>query len=226
MNRKKAQFGLDTLVSYFVFAVFLLFTLMALSLPGCGDSKKKAEGKINLNTAGIANLRASEQLSAYLATEIPDKEALYKGIDDTEGMFKLGTVFDKKTVKEFLNGHPEVYVDKNYGSFISAIYAYRADERVNDVFDAVTKAMFYRQLYSKSSRELNKGRLDRIYYSPTISVMYGRQTGFYFGSENLISSGFLSGVGSVAFKHLPTQDLKGLTVKLEDDTDEASEPLP
>lgn len=226
MTRKKAQFGLDTLISYFVFAVFLLFTIFALSLSGCGSAKHKAEGKINLDKGRIADLRASEQLSAYFATEIPVKEALYKGIDDTEDMFKLGTDFNKKTVKEFLDTHPEVYVDRNYAEFVNALYAYRADERIKDVFDAVTKALFHRQLYSKSARDLNSGRLDKLYYSPTISVMYGRQIGFYFGSENLISGNPISGAGGVAFRQLPTHDLKGLTVKFEEYADASAEPLP
>lgn len=227
MTKKNAQFGLDSLVSYLVFGVFLLFTMFALALSGCGSGKNSVERGLGVDTGAIANLRASEQLSAYLATEIPEKDALYKRIDAAEGMFAMGTAFDSENAKEFLDEHPEVYVDRNYAEFISAIYSYRGDERVKDVFDAVTKALFYRQLYSKSVRDINDGRLDGIYYSPIISVVYGRQRGFYYGSESLISGGvYPFGREPFAFRQLPTNDLKGLTVKLENYLEDVSEPLP
>ncbi len=227
MTKKNAQFGLDSLVSYLVFGVFLLFTMFALMLSGCGSGKKKIESGLGVDTGAMANLRASEQLSAYLASEIPEKDALYKRIDAAAGLFAAGTVFDSGKAKGFLDEHPEVYVGMNYAEFITAIYAYRDDVRVKDAFDAVTKALFYRQLYSKNVRDVNKGRLDRFHYSPIISVVYGMQKGFFYGSESIISGGMRpSGKGAYAFRHLPTSDRKGLTVKLDNYMEDSSEPLP
>ncbi len=227
MTRKKAQFGLDTLLSYLLFGIFLVFTMIALTLSGCGSNRHKVERGIGVDDGGLANLMASEQLSAYLATGIPEKDVLYKRVDAAERMFAAGTPFDSRKAKEFLDRHPEVYAGRSYAEFVSAIYDYRDDAAVNDAFDAVTKAVFYRQLYSKSVRDANAGRLDGIYYSPQISVFYGMQGRFYYGSEDLVSSGLrVSGAGANAFRQLPTSDMKGLTVKLESRMEGASQPLP
>ncbi len=225
MARKRAQFGLDTLMSYLLFAVFLIFTILALTLSGCGSNKDKIKYGLKSDEGTIAELRASEQLTAYLSTDIPAKDVLYGRIDEAKDKFKAGTPFNSVKAKEFLDGHPEVYVGRTYGGFISAIYDYRDDGRVNDVFDAVTKALFYRPLYSKSARDVNSGRLDGIYYSPIISVAYGRQWGFYYGSQNLLSGGIYSSGSAVsAFKQLPTSDMKGLTIALENYLEDASKP--
>ncbi len=226
MARKRAQFGLDTLMSYFLFAVFFIFTILALTLSGCG-SNKRIEYGLESDRGAVAELRASGQLSAYLATAIPAKDALYGGIDGARDKFRAGTPFNSVKAKEFLDEHPEVYVGRTYGGFISAIYDYRDDGRVNDAFDAVTKALFYMHLYPKSVRDANSGRLDGVYYSPVISVTYGRQRGFYYGSHVLLSGGaYPQGSAVSAFKQLPTGDLRGLTVSLENYEEEASQPTP
>ncbi len=233
MTRKKGQFGLDTIMSYLVFGFFLLFTMVALTISGCGSSKKSIERGIDVDSSAIAGLRASEQLTAYLNTPIPDKATLYKRLDEAE---KVGinneylnyyeiknsqlmpmAFFDEGDVKSFLDEHPEVYVDKTYGEFLSALYVFKDGREypVYDVFDGVTKALFYRPLFSKAQRDA--GMRSTIYTSPVIAVQYGKQKNVYVGT-------LYSYV--VALKILPTFDEKGISVKLAISNDEPSEPLP
>ncbi len=227
MTKKKAQFGLDTLVSYLVFGVFLLFTMFALALSGCGNNKRGVESGLEVDKGAIANLRASEQLSAYLATKMPGKETLNKGIDGIEDTTTSWTHFDKAAAKKFLAERPEVYADETYAGFIINLYAYRKDERVSDVFDAVTKSVFRRPLYSKSEREGNPA-LDDFFISPMISVSYGMKPGFHFDRGQLTSAyrnPMMASEGG-AFKTLPTRDNQGVTVNLRLYGEKASEPLP
>ncbi len=226
MTRKKAQFGLDSLISYLVFGVFLLFTMVALTLSGCGSSKKAVERGIDVDKGGLANLRASEQLSAYLATKMPDGKTLRDGINSIDDGKMDWTHFDKAKALEFLNEHPEVYADQTYAEFISALYVYRDDGRVGDVFDAVTKAVFQRRLYSKGSREGNPA-LKGFYVSPMVSVSYGMKSGFHFDNGQLTSAyrNPIVAKGS-AFRTLPTLDNYGVTVNLLIYGEDASEPLP
>ncbi len=228
MTRKKAQFGLDSLMSYLVFGFFLIFTMVALTLSGCGSNKKSVERGLEVDIGAIANLRASEQLSAYLATKMPDKETLKKELGGISDATIDWTHFDKEKAWAFLDEHPEVYVDRTYAEFISALYVYRDDKRVkeNGVFDAVTKAVFRRPLYSKSSRAGNPS-LKGFYVSPMVSVSYGMEPAGHFDNGQLRSAyrNPIVAKGS-AFKTLPTFDNYGVTVNLLTYGEDASEPLP
>ena len=161
---------------------------------------------------------------------MPDKDALFAGIDGVKDRFDVGSSFSAEKAVAFLDEHPEVYVDRNYGELISAIYAYKNDGRVKDVFDAVTKAMFTRHLASKDRRGSERGRLervDRLYFSPRVWVRYGMLDGLNFRNENLVSSSnFLPPPNGAAFRFLPTSDMNGVTVKLDIYWEESMEPLP
>lgn len=224
MNKKKAQFGLDTLASYLVFGTFLLFTIIALNISGCGSSKKRVEVGLESDTGVIAELRASEQLSAYLRTDMPDKGALIAKILSLEGKESIKDGIDSLNdgintgnAISFLEQRPEVYVGKTYGGFISALYVHKDDNEVKNVFNTVTRAMFYRKLFTEDARA-GTGRAEEFYefYStPYILVKYGRHKGFMVDDWDLASAvDYLNAPAPSAAAILPTYDKTGLTVQL------------
>jgi len=175
---RKAQFGFDSMLGYLTFGVFLLLTIIVLSLGGCAKNKRTVAG-LEIDDAvqaEITELRASQQLLGYLRTNMLDLTQLNLKIDtlNEELTGKDSTEIDKESVKNFLKEHPETHVGKTYGEFISALSAYvKADETkgiVNDVFDAVTKATFSRNLFAKSERDAYSG-LD-AFFSPILIVKY------------------------------------------------------
>ncbi|MBI2664774.1 hypothetical protein HYX10_05550 [Candidatus Woesearchaeota archaeon] len=211
---KGSLFGVDTIVSYLLFGAFLVFTLIALNIAGCGGQGKVAS-ELTVEKQGIAGLTASEQLSAYLATEIPENlPETVNGLNG-EGKEMLRSNVDMPAAVNFLERHPEVYVDKTYGEFITALYALRQEEGSGNVFDVVTRAVFHRRLYPEKIRELNKGRLDNDYFSPFIIVKYGKYNSLEYEDGNLISSvDLMRNYKAVGLKILPTHDSKGVTVGL------------
>ncbi len=223
---KKAQFGFDTFMSWIVFALFLFFTIIALSLTNCGSNKSKVNSGITTEQGDLAQLRASEQLSAYLRTDMPGLGVLKEKMRTTDSSLSVPS---SKAI-DFLEEHPDTYVGKTYGDFIASLGYYKEDSRANSAFDAVTKALFGRHSFSKDARVDNNGRLDKLYTSPVISVKYGSSSGFYYGSEDLASRSDLSAMTNpvIAFKVLPAPDASLLTVKLEVDPyqtrDELSRP--
>lgn len=203
------------MISYLVFGAFLFFTIIALSISGCGANKKAVESGIGTDDSIIAKLRAAEQLSAYLRTSMPDFDTL------SEKMFSLK---DKGFITEgadefavdFLKQHPELYVGKNYGEFISGLYVYRDGNEAPVVFEIVTMAMFHRKLFPKSVREANEGTNFERYFSPIISVKYGMHKNYILGQQDLMSISTLSISSGMptGSKILPTYDRIGVTVKL------------
>ena len=116
---------MDTVMSWFVFASYVLIlffvgtTLCSCSFFECDKPKKSIETDFGM----VADLRASEQLSGYLRTKLPNQ--VIRDLD-----------------KHFLDEHPEVYADSTYGEFISRMCVHEKDEGRADAFDAVTEALF------------------------------------------------------------------------------------
>jgi hypothetical protein len=235
---KKGLLELDRVASYILYGLVLFFIILVLNIGGCSPDKVK-QG-ITSDDRGFAALRASEQLSAYLRTEMPDFGTLKASINSLIGKgsieFSLeGGKLKTDKVIEFLEKHPEVYVGKTYGGFISALYAYKDESLVDEVFDTTTKALFHMHTYPKSVRDVNEGRLDDIYFTPTISVKYGSYATFIYERGDLMSSDALAvsftSLQPGVFKNLPTYDKTGATVKLQMPKGEGTEedvslPLP
>ena len=183
---------IDTVMSWIVFAFYVvILVFLAGILCDCGTDCNRSE-KIDTETGGFANLRASEQLSAYLRAEIPEWAELLEDSGEPEeiamirertcenvGGSKRGIIFESdigelEDVKDFLKNHPDVYIDATYGEFISKIYKYRRDDDAKKTFNIVTKALFNRFLLSKDFGGLpdpaNSEEPLKYYFTPTIDV--------------------------------------------------------
>ena len=105
---KKGQFGFDTLMSYLVFIVFLLLTLLGLGITGCtrgdvGAGIKTVEGTT------LGDLRLSQQLSSYLRTDMLDFDTLKDKINQVadvvwsaEGFIGLSFTENPRMIKGWL----------------------------------------------------------------------------------------------------------------------------
>ena len=216
---RKGQFGLDSLFSYIVFGTFLLFTLMLLSISGCG--REKVERGLKADAGIILELRASEQLSAYLRTEMPGKEGL---IEKARSLYDSGKEdlregIDIDNAINFIELHPEVYVGKTYAGFISSLYSYKDGSekgKLQDAFAAVTRAVFYMKV-----REIRPG-LGETYFFPVIKVKFDG------GSVNLDSAThvLIAGEPGIAAKILPSYGRETMTVQLMLGKEGASLPTP
>jgi hypothetical protein len=248
VNKKAQGSVLVRVFTALAYILALLFVLIVLNLSGC-NAGNEIEKTIQNNHKDVVNLRAAEQLSSLLRTDIPDIEALTERIESLRD--KEGLIFDEgfqtrfvtevvnlnydsiEYTLEFLEQHPEVYLDKTYAQFISAIYAY---ENTESVFDIVTKAMFIRKLYSESAYESEKkkgftlhivGDLSEderlaLYITPEISVREGMHKKYETEKKDVVS--FIGSISEpseedekpgIAYQILPTQDQQGVTVKFQ-----------
>jgi len=233
MNNKKGILEWDRIASWFLYGLVVFFVVLLLQLGGCNPDKVRRG--IESDAGMLLDIRASAQLSAYLRTDMPDLDTLSDKMLSLKDKGFLTEGRDEIAI-DFLEKHPELYVGKNYGEFISGLYAYREDREGEDredprlfeteaslAFETVTMAMFHRKLFPKSVRDANKG--DESYFSPIISVKYGMHKNYILGQQDLISAEGLS-VSSGVSKILPTHDKNGVTVQLHIHAEEESLPLP
>jgi hypothetical protein len=232
MNKKGI---LDTVMSWLLFAFYVLTIIMVMSICGCATTcKKDVASGINTDSGGIADLRASEQLSAYLRTGMPDAAMLNSMVDALDGKEGMSINVGLGNAKAFLEKHPEVYVGKDYAGFLVSLYPYSEDDDARNAFDAVTRAMFSMPLYSKKVREMNSGRLDKLFFTPTVDLNLGSRKMSVYDTGDWHSPNFARSISfekAYAVKALPTADGKGIEVRLtlfvgEESLEEASQPVP
>jgi len=241
MNKKGQGDFILRVFSIIAYAIVLMIVLMFLKIPGC-DPSKQAQETIQSDDKEVIELRAAEQLSAYLRTEMPDLNELNSKIDSlaSKGDLTLhkrenagSRYIDSNGAKQFLKEHPEIYVGKTYGEFISALYAYRdSEEEVKNVFDVVTKALFYKKQVVDGVEE---------YYTDMIIVMYNSGEGdpyyrdlanVFYDFGDLVGGIDLSLSSSMKFKAiqmLPVSDkstLIAVMIEISKTREEGSLPTP
>ena len=211
---KRGQFGFDTFMSYVVFGMFMFFTIIALSLSGCGTSKSEIEYGIGTDLSTIGSLRASEQLAAYLRTNF-DFETLRPEIASLS-----------RNARDFLDINEDVRRSETYSEFIINLAPYRSDADAQETFDIATQVLFSRRLISQSVRDRTGVHSDE-YFSPFISVQFNHPAGFYDGSEHLVSGKVNTELSSnIVFQLLPTHANEIASVRFELTDDRESRPIP
>ena len=170
MNKKGSHF--DTVMSWVVFAVYILFIFIITSVVcECSSCEQKIEATDSSSvTYGFDSLQASEELAGYLRTplffgdwgsleneidrviEIDYKKTVHTGVGilaEYEPFFQdLDSLED---VKKFLKENPELYKKPSgqyfltYGDFLTRLSSYKQHPQAVYAFRLMTAAMFSRQ---------------------------------------------------------------------------------
>lgn len=195
MISKKAQSGFILRVfSIMTYLIVLIIVLLLLNLPGCNPSNE-VKKTINSYSPEILQLRADEQLVAYLRTPIPGDIIARidwariegAGIDKDKWAGQLSSD-DLNDAESFLEDYPNVYQDKLYAEFLTNLYSYGNsddEDQAEKAFDVVTKLTFlqkveeYRLLWTSS-----KAQKEEVYFSPDISVKYPKPNEWSLESKN------------------------------------------
>ena len=189
MRNKKAQSGFILRVfSIMTYLIVLIIVLLLLNLPGCNPSNE-VKKTINSYSPEILQLRADEQLVAYLRTPIPDDIITRiewagiegAGIDKDKWAGQLSSD-DLDDAKSFLEDYPNVYQDKLYAEFLTNLYSYgNSDDdekdnirkRAEKAFDVVTKLTFLQKVWeARILWNPSRDATEEVYFSPDISVKY------------------------------------------------------
>ena len=193
MRNKKAQSGFILRVfSVMTYLIVLIIVLLLLNLPGCNPSNE-VKKTVNSYSPEILQLRADEQLVAYLRTPIPGDIIARidwariegAGINKDKWAGQLSSD-DLNDAKNFLEAYPNVYKDKLYAEFLTNLYSYgNSDDKdqAKKAFDVVTKLTFLQKVEEHRAflgRTLN---ITEIYFSPRISVEYPDPDGWKWKSN-------------------------------------------
>ena len=194
MRNKKAQSGFILRVfSIMTYLIVLIIVLLLLNLSGCNPSNE-VKKTINSYSPEILQLRADEQLVAYLRTPIPDDiiARIDWAKDESEGQPEWGgqpSEDDLNNAKSFLETYPNVYRDKLYAEFLTNLYGYgnSDDDDVKDkakkAFDVVTKLTFLQKVEEHRDFLGKTLEIKEIYFSPRISVEYPDPDGWEWRSD-------------------------------------------
>ena len=227
MINKKGQLAIQDIFSYLAYITVFFFVILYLGLIQSCDRFSPITSSIEIEQGAPLELRTEQQLNAYLNTDVLDMVKLIERINSMEGKGELLKGLDKDGTIIFLQTHPEVIANKNYATFIEALYAYRdLDEYESegityrfskqDVFTVVTRALFYQHVYPKSEM-LKHPEFEEVYFVPYLGVKFDALEAFNSRKGDLavkeIEEMRRTSVAQEAYRFIPAKG-QVLTVKL------------
>ncbi len=196
---KKGLFDIEDFFSVLVYTLILFMFLVVLSLPKCSDDR--ALQALTSDSSNFDRLNGEQLLLEMLRTPLPDnlpdvvtsqkdkkitmKFTLYSGLAEaaptsfeTEESFEIYRGLNLNDAVNTLKSREGLYKGATYALFIDNLQFIEPDiGKRKNVFAAVTRAVFVRQLYPPHVIEL-KPELKTILTYPEVYVKYGTASGF------------------------------------------------
>lgn len=196
---KKGLFDIEDFFSVLVYTLILFMFLVVLSLPKCSDDRTLQA--LTSDSSNFDRLNGEQQLLEMLRTPLPDnlpelvnsqkdkkitmKFTLYSGLAEaaptsfeTEESFEIYRGLNLNDAANTLKSVEGLYKGVTYAEFINNLQFMESDaSKRKNVFAAVTRAVFVRQLYPPHMIEL-KPELKTILTYPEVYGKYGTAGGF------------------------------------------------